>query len=154
MFKFGSGTLHIPKNNSCFFVRALPPRNNFFYARIFIYLGFCILDTTKAFWTLHRDSNPGLFVHTVCNNLSLLAGVWASEYIPRGTRFGPMQGEILSWGHVTEDSDRKYFWRVYDLTLPAEEIRIKFVVDGKDVRQANWMRYVLPSYLNTAQVQN
>jgi hypothetical protein len=81
--------------------------------------------------------------------LSTVAGVWASEYIPRGTRFGPMQGEIYPRNAVPATVDRKYFWRVYD----KQTNDVNFFVDGKDVRRANWMRYVLPAYINAAQVQ-
>jgi hypothetical protein len=81
--------------------------------------------------------------------LSTVAGVWASEYIPRGTRFGPMQGEIYPRNAVPATVDRKYFWRVYD----KQTNDVSFFVDGKDVRRANWMRYVLPAYINAAQVQ-
>lgn len=72
-------------------------------------------------------------------------GVWAREYIPRGTRFGPMLGEIYPKNNNI--SDRKYFWRVYN----KETNQLSFFVDGKDVRKANWMRYVLPAYINALQ---
>ena len=34
-----------------------------------------------------------------------------------------------------------HFWRVYD----KHTNKIKFYVDGKNVKKANWMRYVLPA---------
>ena len=119
-------------------------------------------------------------------------GVWAREYIPRGTRFGPMLGEIhpkhndisgtnhnyvnLNMNFLSIDKifsisfptikkifinlqwcvfkilfilDRKYFWRVYNKCSN----ELSFFVDGRDVRKANWMRYVLPAYINAAQVR-
>jgi len=76
-----------------------------------------------------------------------IIGVWAKENIPAGTRFGPMLGEIYLKNNVPPSVDRKYFWRVYDKTTND----VKFFVDGKDVRKANWMRYVLPAYKNAAQ---
>jgi hypothetical protein len=72
-------------------------------------------------------------------------GVWAKEYIPRGTRFGPMLGDI--YPRNNNIADRKYFWRVYN----KQTNELSFFVDGKDVRKANWMRYVLPAYQNDAQ---
>ena len=33
----------------------------------------------------------------------------------------------------------------------SEPDQVKFFVDGKDVKKANWMRYVLPAYKNSAQ---
>ncbi len=60
-----------------------------------------------------------------------------------------MQGEIYPRNAVPATVDRKYFWRVYD----KQTNDVSFFVDGKDVRRANWMRYVLPAYINAAQVQ-
>jgi len=76
-----------------------------------------------------------------------IIGVWAKENIPSGTRFGPMLGDIYLKNKVPPSVDRKYFWRVYDKITN----EVKFFVDGKDVRKANWMRYVLPAYKNCAQ---
>lgn len=44
--------------------------------------------------------------------LSDVLGVWSSDYIPRGTRFGPLVGEIYAKDHVPKHANRKYFWRV------------------------------------------
>lgn len=44
--------------------------------------------------------------------LSDVLGVWSSGYIPRGTRFGPLVGEIYAKDHVPKHANRKYFWRV------------------------------------------
>merc|ERR1719186_625312 len=46
---------------------------------------------------------------------SSIIGVWAQEYIPKGTRFGPMEGEIYPQNAVPSSVDRKYFWRVYNI---------------------------------------
>jgi len=122
--------------------------------------------------TVHEDDLPSLAVYNVADspcptnapnraekslprNLILkptnalpdssTIGVWAREYIPRGTRFGPMLGEIHP--KHNDISDRKYFWRVYNKCSN----ELSFFVDGRDVRKANWMRYVLPAYINAAQ---
>ena len=58
-----------------------------------------------------------------------------------------MLGDIYLKNKVPPSVDRKYFWRVYDKITN----EVKFFVDGKDVRKANWMRYVLPAYKNCAQ---
>ena len=58
-----------------------------------------------------------------------------------------MLGDIYLKNKVPPSVDRKYFWRVYD-KLSKE---VKFFIDGKDVKKANWMRYVLPAYTNSAQ---
>ena len=58
-----------------------------------------------------------------------------------------MLGDIYLKNKVPPSVDRKYFWRVYDKISN----EVKFFVDGKDVKKANWMRYVLPAYKNSAQ---
>ena len=73
---------------------------------------------------------------------SSIIGVWAKEFIPAGTRFGPMVGDKYRCDEVPQAMDRKYFWRVYDKSTN----EVDFFVDGKDVSRANWMRYVLPAY--------
>ena len=57
-----------------------------------------------------------------------------------------MVGDILP-ADITKAVDRKYFWRVYDKATN----EVAFFVDGKDVRRANWMRYVLPAYKHALQ---
>ncbi|KAH1004819.1 hypothetical protein HUJ05_005592 [Dendroctonus ponderosae] len=46
------------------------------------------------------------------NALSDAQGVWSTGYIPRGTRFGPLVGEIYAKDAVPSTANRKYFWRV------------------------------------------
>ena len=58
-----------------------------------------------------------------------------------------MLGDIYLKNKVPPSVDRKYFWRVYHKISN----EVKFFVDGKDVKKANWMRYVLPAYKNSAQ---
>lgn len=36
----------------------------------------------------------------------------SKEYIPKGTRFGPLIGEIYTNDTVPKNANRKYFWRV------------------------------------------
>lgn len=46
-----------------------------------------------------------------------MTGVFSKEYIPLGTRFGPLQGEIYTKDNVPKQANRKYFWRVREYTL-------------------------------------
>jgi len=73
-------------------------------------------------------------------------GVWSNDIIPKGTKFGPMIGEIYS-ADDTLPEVRKYFWRVYD--KPAG--KIMFYIDGRNINKSNWMRHVLPAYDTSAQ---
>lgn len=41
-----------------------------------------------------------------------MTGVFSKEYIPQGTRFGPLQGDIYTKDNVPKQANRKYFWRV------------------------------------------
>ena len=41
-----------------------------------------------------------------------VTGVFSKEYIPQGTRFGPLQGETYTKDNVPKQANRKYFWRV------------------------------------------
>ncbi|KAJ3597497.1 hypothetical protein NHX12_001020 [Muraenolepis orangiensis] len=79
-------------------------------------------------------------------------GVISREYIPEGTRFGPLVGEIYTADSVPKDANRQYFWRIY------AEGDFHHFVDGLDESRSNWMRYVNPAHLaaeqNLAACQN
>ncbi|XP_065201823.1 PR domain zinc finger protein 1-like isoform X2 [Planococcus citri] len=72
-------------------------------------------------------------------------GVWSTAIIPRGTRFGPLVGELHSKDAVLTNVNRKYFWRVY------KDNELYYYIDGYDVSKSNWMRYVNPAYSSEAQ---
>ncbi|XP_070768238.1 PR domain zinc finger protein 1a [Enoplosus armatus] len=69
-----------------------------------------------------------------------VVGVCSREYIPKGTRFGPLVGEIYTADSVPKDANRKYFWRIY------EDGDFHHFVDGLDETRSNWMRYVNPAH--------
>lgn len=69
-----------------------------------------------------------------------VVGVCSREYIPKGTRFGPLVGEIYTADSVPKDANRKYFWRIY------EDREFHHFVDGLDETRSNWMRYVNPAH--------
>ena len=48
----------------------------------------------------------------VCACVFQVTGVFSKEYIPQGTRFGPLQGVVYTKDNVPKMADRKYFWRV------------------------------------------
>lgn len=79
-------------------------------------------------------------------------GVCSREYIPKGTRFGPLVGEVYTVDSVPKDANRKYFWRIY------EDGELHHFVDGLDESRSNWMRYVNPAHCaaeqNMAACQN
>ncbi|KAI8520748.1 PR domain zinc finger protein 1 [Branchiostoma belcheri] len=74
------------------------------------------------------------------NEQNEVLGVCSKEYIPQGTRFGPLVGQVYRRDEVPKGANRKYFWRVYD----GEEFQ--FYVDGYDTTKSNWMRYVNPAH--------
>ncbi|XP_013877067.1 PR domain zinc finger protein 1a isoform X2 [Austrofundulus limnaeus] len=69
-----------------------------------------------------------------------VVGVCSREYIPKGTRFGPLVGEIYTAESVPKDANRKYFWRIY------VDGEFHHFVDGLDETRSNWMRYVNPAH--------
>ncbi|XP_076837760.1 PR domain zinc finger protein 1a [Brachyhypopomus gauderio] len=68
-----------------------------------------------------------------------VVGVVSREYIPKGTRFGPLVGESYTPDTVPKDANRKYFWRIY------VDGELHHFVDGLDEDRSNWMRYVNPA---------
>ncbi|XP_031442540.1 PR domain zinc finger protein 1 [Clupea harengus] len=68
-----------------------------------------------------------------------VTGVFSKEYIPQGTRFGPLQGDIYTKDNVPPQANRKYFWRIYSGG------QFLHFIDGHDVRHSNWMRFVNPA---------
>ncbi|KAF8781957.1 PR domain zinc finger protein 1-like [Argiope bruennichi] len=72
-------------------------------------------------------------------------GIWSTDYIPRGTRFGPLVGEIYRQDEVPPEANRKFFWRVY---CSEEDF---YYIDCLDVKKSNWMRYVNPAYSTKGQ---
>lgn len=63
--------------------------------------------TTRAEASLPRNL---VFKHPA--DSKEVVGVCSREYIPKGTRFGPLVGEIYTADSVPKDANRKYFWRV------------------------------------------
>lgn len=90
-------------------------------------------------------SLPRNLVLKPSNTLSDVMGIWSTDYIPRGTRFGPLIGHIYAKDNVPKTANRKYFWRVY------RENELYYYIDGYDTSKANWMRYVNPAYSSDAQ---
>ncbi|CAG9814397.1 unnamed protein product [Phaedon cochleariae] len=88
-------------------------------------------------------------------------GVWSTGYIPRGTRFGPLVGEIYAKDAIPNTANRNYFWRVqlregfYKTRSIDNKIykdnELYYYIDGFDTSKANWMRYVSPAYSTESQ---
>ncbi|XP_042346274.1 PR domain zinc finger protein 1a [Plectropomus leopardus] len=94
-----------------------------------------IMTTTRAEASLPRNL---AFKHPA--DSKEVVGVCSREYIPKGTRFGPLVGEIYTADSVPKDANRKYFWRIY------EGREFHHFVDGLDETRSNWMRYVNPAH--------
>ncbi|KZC06141.1 PR domain zinc finger protein 1 [Dufourea novaeangliae] len=97
-------------------------------------------DTNRAEASLPRNLvlKPSQALHDVL-------GVWSTSYIPKGTRFGPLVGQVYTKDSVPADANRKYFWRVY------KNNELFYYIDGYDVQKSNWMRYVNPAYSSESQ---
>ncbi|XP_037792272.1 atrophin-1-like [Penaeus monodon] len=100
-------------------------------------------------------SLPRNLVLKPSQTLSDVMGIWSTDYIPRGTRFGPLVGKCYAKDEVPKTANRKYFWRV-DLGVGKrfqvyKENELYYYIDGYDTTRANWMRYVNPAYSSEAQ---
>uniref|UniRef100_A0A8C8R4Y7 PR domain zinc finger protein 1 n=1 Tax=Pelusios castaneus TaxID=367368 RepID=A0A8C8R4Y7_9SAUR len=82
-----------------------------------------------------------------CNSSNKVVAVLSREYIPQGTRFGPLAGEVYTKENVPKNADWKHLWTIY---TPAGEVH--HFIDTCDPRRSNWMRYVNPA--PTALAQN
>ncbi|XP_039367566.1 tissue-resident T-cell transcription regulator protein ZNF683 isoform X2 [Mauremys reevesii] len=75
-----------------------------------------------------------------CNGSHKVVAVLSREYIPLGTRFGPLIGEVYTKENVPKNADRKHFWRIY---TPGGDLH--HFIDARDPCRSNWMRYVNPT---------
>uniref|UniRef100_H3BCG1 PR domain zinc finger protein 1 n=1 Tax=Latimeria chalumnae TaxID=7897 RepID=H3BCG1_LATCH len=79
------------------------------------------------------------FKYDSCNEEDVV-GVLSREYIPQGTRFGPVVGDIYTKDNVPKNTNRKYFWRIHAAG------RLHRFIDAYDTQKSNWMRYVNPAH--------
>lgn len=69
-------------------------------------------------------SLPRNLLFKYATNSKEVIGVVSKEYIPKGTRFGPLIGEIYTNDTVPKNANRKYFWRVSREIFP-DSVTIK-----------------------------
>ncbi|KAM5285227.1 PR domain zinc finger protein 1 isoform 1-T1 [Hipposideros larvatus] len=91
-------------------------------------------------------SLPRNLLFKFATNSEEVIGVMSKEYIPKGTRFGPLIGEIYTNDTVPKNANRKYFWRIYSRG------ELHHFIDGFNEEKSNWMRYVNPAH--SAREQN
>ncbi|XP_037376059.1 PR domain zinc finger protein 1 isoform X1 [Talpa occidentalis] len=91
-------------------------------------------------------SLPRNLLFKYSTNSKEVIGVVSKEYIPKGTRFGPLIGEIYTSDTVPKNANRKYFWRIYSRG------ELQHFIDGFNEEKSNWMRYVNPAH--SAREQN
>ncbi|XP_039603784.1 PR domain zinc finger protein 1a isoform X1 [Polypterus senegalus] len=96
--------------------------------------------------TRAEASLPRNLIFKYAPNSKEVIGVSSKEYIPKGTRFGPLVGEAYRSDAVPKNANRKYFWRIYS------DGELHHFIDGFDEEKSNWMRYVNPAH--SAQEQN
>ncbi|XP_011734717.2 PR domain zinc finger protein 1 isoform X3 [Macaca nemestrina] len=85
-------------------------------------------------------SLPRNLLFKYATNSREVIGVMSKEYIPKGTRFGPLIGEIYTNDTVPKNANRKYFWRIYSRG------ELRHFIDGFNEEKSNWMRYVNPAH--------
>lgn len=73
------------------------------------------------------------FDHQFSYFFNQVIGVVSREYIPKGTRFGPLVGESYTAENVPKDANRKYFWRVSCFVSES------FNKVGVDKKKQNWV---------------
>ncbi|XP_049942801.1 PR domain zinc finger protein 1-like [Schistocerca serialis cubense] len=104
-----------------------------------------------------QESLPRNLVLRPSQALSDVQGVWSTGYIPPGTRFGPLVGEVYAKDAVPSTANRKYFWRVQikeelgHWPKVYKDNELYYYMDGYDVSKSNWMRFVNPAYSSESQ---
>ncbi|XP_076445713.1 uncharacterized protein LOC143283387 isoform X2 [Babylonia areolata] len=91
-----------------------------------------------------EKSCPNRAQATLPRNLTLrdsqthpgMMGVWSIDYIPRGTRFGPVTGEVIHQESECSDLPLKHHWKVFKNNKVHQHIRTS------DRSRANWVHYV------------
>ncbi|KAL7987864.1 hypothetical protein Chor_006783 [Crotalus horridus] len=96
--------------------------------------------------TQAESSLPRNLIFKYAGNCKEVIGIISKDIIPKGTRFGPLVGEIYTSDTVPKDANRKYFWRIYS---GGEFLHF---IDGFNEEKSNWMRYVNPAH--SVQEQN
>ncbi|XP_047617693.1 PR domain zinc finger protein 1 isoform X3 [Phacochoerus africanus] len=84
-------------------------------------------------------SLPRNLLFKYATNSKEVIGVVSKEYIPKGTRFGPLIGEIYTNDTVPKNANRQYFWRIYSRG------ELHHFIDGFNEEKSNWLRYVNPA---------
>ncbi|KAJ6634121.1 hypothetical protein lerEdw1_014135 [Lerista edwardsae] len=97
-------------------------------------------STEDCTLTQAESSLPRNLVFKYAGNGKEVIGIISKEYIPKGTRFGPLVGEIYTNDTVPKDANRKYFWRIYS------DGELLHFIDGFNEEKSNWMRYVNPAH--------
>ncbi|XP_042309867.1 PR domain zinc finger protein 1 [Sceloporus undulatus] len=90
--------------------------------------------------TQAESSLPRNLIFKYAENGKEVIGVISKDIIPKGTRFGPLVGEIYTNDTVPKDASRKYFWRIYSGG------ELLHFIDGFNEEKSNWMRYVNPAH--------
>uniref|UniRef100_A0ACB8GCA4 PR domain zinc finger protein 1 n=2 Tax=Sphaerodactylus townsendi TaxID=933632 RepID=A0ACB8GCA4_9SAUR len=104
-------------------------------------------STESGTITQAESSLPRNLIFKYAGNCKEVIGVISKEYIPKGTRFGPLVGEIYTTDTVPKNASRKYFWRIY-----SDGGELHHFIDGFNEEKSNWMRYVNPAH--SVQEQN
>ncbi|KAK3578850.1 hypothetical protein CHS0354_010208 [Potamilus streckersoni] len=73
-------------------------------------------------------------------------GVWSVDYIPRGTRFGPLVGEVFTKEPLRRnDTERIVLWKIF------KNNHVCQFIDNSDTDRSNWMHYVHFAYSSSQQ---
>ncbi|XP_012935412.1 PR domain zinc finger protein 1 [Aplysia californica] len=63
-------------------------------------------------------------------------GVWSSDHIPRGTRFGPLTGELFPSNSTPDHFHPKFHWKVY------KDGRLDHVIQTTDPERSSWQHFL------------
>nr|XP_056710882.1 PR domain zinc finger protein 14 [Euleptes europaea] len=79
--------------------------------------------------------SPGLTVLQMASLDSPQLGVFCTQAIPKGVRFGPFQGRVVNTSEIKTYDDNSLMWEIF------EDGRLSHFIDGKGT-SGNWMSLV------------
>ena len=85
----------------------------------------CVENMTIFWYICHSRVFVSILICIFLLRLQVV-GVYSREFIPKGTRFGPLQGDIFTKDSVPKGADRKYFWRVSQIKVKSNIIAIRY----------------------------